>query len=444
MTALQDLPAPVQWFEGMLLAPQHFQQQSLRQEELLHYHLARLAPHHFGVHLLKHDPPLLHDGVLRIVELEAVMPDGLVVSQRPDDLEPLDLDLRPHLKTLKQGPLRIYLTVPADKRSGAQAEGELSRYTSTSSPPRVDENTGDNALPIAELRPRLRLTVGAPPPRFCALPLLDVGLEGESFTLGDYIGPQLAVQPSTALGELAARVARRIREKAAYLMDVIRAPATTTDPALIEENRGLIHHLVSGLSAYEAVLRTGTSHPFTVYTALCGLAGSVATVGFSLVPPVFATYDHRQLRRCYDEVAEFILRSLDEGISEAFTRVPLRLEREVFSTRFRGEWLKRELVLGVLGQPGTTEKQILQWMASCRIGAESKLPSMRDMRVLGARRQAIDRREGLVARRGTFLFSLDPDARFVVPNELLVLENAGEPSTVLRPAEITLYVRTQG
>src|SRR5262249_28543467 len=45
----RDLPAAIQWYEGMLLAPQHFQQSSLRQEALLAYHLAALSPYHWGV-----------------------------------------------------------------------------------------------------------------------------------------------------------------------------------------------------------------------------------------------------------------------------------------------------------------------------------------------------------------------------------------------------------
>lgn len=37
MRHADDLPAAVQWHEGMLLAPQHFQVRALRQEELLHW-----------------------------------------------------------------------------------------------------------------------------------------------------------------------------------------------------------------------------------------------------------------------------------------------------------------------------------------------------------------------------------------------------------------------
>ena len=80
MSTAHDLPEAIQWSEGMLLRPHHFQQATLRQESLLYYHAALIAPFHWGVRHLKIDEVLLVDGGFRVLELEAVMPDGLVVS----------------------------------------------------------------------------------------------------------------------------------------------------------------------------------------------------------------------------------------------------------------------------------------------------------------------------------------------------------------------------
>ena len=62
-----------------------------------------IAPFHWGVHRLKIDQTLLIDGILRVVELEAVLPDGLAVyhaSQEGDDLE---VELEPYIEEMKQG-----------------------------------------------------------------------------------------------------------------------------------------------------------------------------------------------------------------------------------------------------------------------------------------------------------------------------------------------------
>ena len=75
MTRANELPAAIQWHEGMLLAPQHFQQLSLRQERLLHYHASHLAPFHYGVIRLRLDNALLLEGTIRVLELEAILPE---------------------------------------------------------------------------------------------------------------------------------------------------------------------------------------------------------------------------------------------------------------------------------------------------------------------------------------------------------------------------------
>ncbi|MFX6872966.1 type VI secretion system baseplate subunit TssK, partial [Acinetobacter baumannii] len=43
------LPDPVLWHDGMLLLPQHFQQQALRQEGLIDYRMRRMHPFSYGI-----------------------------------------------------------------------------------------------------------------------------------------------------------------------------------------------------------------------------------------------------------------------------------------------------------------------------------------------------------------------------------------------------------
>src|SRR6266568_4617056 len=91
----REVPPAVQWHEGMLLAPQHFQLQTQRQETLLHYHSAAIAPFLWGVRHVEIDSVMLVDGVFRVLELEAVMPDGLVVAHSAGEVPDLTLDLKP-------------------------------------------------------------------------------------------------------------------------------------------------------------------------------------------------------------------------------------------------------------------------------------------------------------------------------------------------------------
>ena len=84
---------PIQWHEGMLLLPQHFQQADQRMQDLLHFHMASISPFHWGVKGYKVDPVLLINGILRFNELEAVLPDGLVFSHAKSDEGSLEVSL---------------------------------------------------------------------------------------------------------------------------------------------------------------------------------------------------------------------------------------------------------------------------------------------------------------------------------------------------------------
>ncbi|WPB73954.1 type VI secretion system baseplate subunit TssK [Archangium violaceum] len=435
MTRAYELPAAVQWHEGMLLAPQHFQQQDRRYEALLQLHLGMAMPFHWGVVQFQYDRSLLHAGTLRVLELEAILPDGLIVSHQPGGGSELQLALESPPGVDWQRPVRMHVAVAAERRGGSGP----SRFISTTSEPLADESTGDMPLRIAQLQPRLELFAGPPPAGYSALPLLEVRRDHEAFVVEDYLPPLLAVPFDSPLGEQCDRLTLRIRQKAASVADELRARAA--EPTQLAESQQLLRWLVAGLPAFEAVLRSGMPHPFGLYLALCTLAGHLAPMAQGGIPPAFPAYEHLDPRRSFQAVLSFIESTLEHGVSEAYTRVQLQAEGGGFTTRFLPKWMDRELVLEVRGRPGTTRQQVLGWMAGCRIGSESRHRVMRETRTLGARRELIDSRPGMVPRSGSLLFSLESGSAFIRPDERLLLENILEPGEVQAPAEVFLLIR---
>src|SRR6266850_5319762 len=138
MASAHELPEAIQWHEGMLLAPQHFQQLSLRQEELLAYHLRMLSPFHWGITRLKNDPVLIVNGTYRVTELEGIMPDGLIFSHSVQEGEYLEVDLMPLADQMKQRPVTVNLVVAARKLGEPPIKGDLQRYVSADGQPTVD------------------------------------------------------------------------------------------------------------------------------------------------------------------------------------------------------------------------------------------------------------------------------------------------------------------
>ena len=92
---LQSPHLRIQWHEGMLLSPQHFQQESARVDTLLAWQLLSLNSLGWGVKNFEIDANLLANGILRINNLEAIFPDGtaVVYPSTSNDSQPLELQL---------------------------------------------------------------------------------------------------------------------------------------------------------------------------------------------------------------------------------------------------------------------------------------------------------------------------------------------------------------
>ncbi len=443
--AAHEVPLALQWHEGMLLAPQHFQQFALRQDALFHYHAALLSPFHWGVRHLRIDPVHLVDGVLRVLELDAVMPDGLVVHSLPGDGPELSVDLGPHLDALKQRPATVHLAVAGHRRGIAPVGGEMARYESVDSGPVADENTGEGELRLPRLRPSLRLLVeDEPPARFSSFPLARVAYRNETFELQPtFVPPTLRVTLDSVLGELCLGVARRLREKAVFLADQVRSPSIAARPSQLLETRAQVQGLVAGLPVIEAMLNSNYAHPYPLFLSLCAVMGSVAGVGKGLVPPALPPYDHHDLFSTFDAARAFVFQTLEEGILESFTGYAFVLKEGSFLLPFDRQWADRDVVLGLRARDGVPEAETTAWMEGAVIASRPKMPALAAKRMAGAPRARVESDGDLVPSRGVSLFSLSPVPELVTPGELLEIVNPDDPGGRRRPAEIVLYVRNR-
>ncbi len=434
-----DIPLDIQWHEGMLLAPQHFQWHGRRQESLLHYHSVTISPFHWGVRHLRIDPVLLVDGTFRVRELEAVLPDGLVVSLRDHEVPGLAADLTARLDDLRQRPLTVHLAVSG--RGGGLALAE--RYGFEDGGPAVDENTGDGDMPVPVLKPRLRLLLDdEPPARYVSFPLARVVYRNEVFALTSYEPPWLRVAPGSALHERGLEIATHLREKAAFLADQVRSPSSSARVPQLLETKSMIHALVGALPAFEAVLRCGSAHPFQLYVALCTVLGHVSGLGRSLVPPVLEPYDHNDLTASFEQVWAAVRQAVTEGIHEAYTAYPFALDDGAWRLRFDPDWMTRSLILGVRAPSGVADSEMAAWVAASLIAARPKIRELWERRVVGARRRGIEADGDLVPSRGVSLYSLSADEH-VTPGEELEIRNLDDREGRRRPEEIVLYVRNR-
>ena len=438
---LREIPEAIQWHEGMLLSPQHFQQQAARWEGLLQSALLAQNPFAWGLRQLRLDLSVLPAGRFRVRQLEAAFPDGSAAwfEASADAGAALELDLAAALAAYPGHALTIYLTVPV--RTPASAHGEGARFQSVPGGAVVDENTGEGTVAVPRLRPRLGLMAGDPPPaRFCALPIAQVEQRDEAFALTDYLPPTLTVAPDSALHQMCAAVAQRLRAKALFLAERARAPSVAALTPVVWESKRQIHSLVTALPPFEALLASGQPHPWTLYLSFCALAGHVAALADSLQPPLLPPYRHDDMLTAFVAVRDFVLRAVREGVSDAYLAIPMERRDGVFSLRCDAAWTQRRLVIGIRRPAGASEADMVQWGQQCLAAAEEVIPALREKRILGLRRQLLGPGDELAAGAGEVLFELSPDPVFLAPDRVLQVLNMGGGAA--GPAAIMLYVRT--
>jgi type VI secretion system protein ImpJ len=276
------------------------------------------------------------------------------------------------------------------------------------------------------------------------MPILGVRFEDETCTLSGYIAPTTATPADSPLGEMCADLARRVRQKAMYVSQQVRAPSTVVDMPMMMEHRAHLQSLVAGLPGFEALLATGTAHPLVLYVSACGLAGHLSGLGATLLPPVFPAYNHKDLRASFQEVINFAIRMTNEGIPETYTAFPFKRRDALFHLIFEAQWAARRMVIGMRLATGVTEKEMIAWGEECLIGSESIFATLRDRRIRGAQRQFIEKDPELAPVRGVVLFSLRADPEFLRTGESLQILHLGERGRAISPIEIVLYVKTSG
>jgi len=424
----------------MLLTPQHFQLSATRTELMGQYSRLVGAPYNWGVRRIALDMKAIPTGTFRVLDLEAVLPDGsLAVHGR--DIGGQDMgDLSVALTGKPMSDVAVYLSVPA--RSAPGVKGALPRFQAFDGDPIADENTGQGELRPSMLRPTVTLMAGEePPPKFVSMQIGCMHFEDETWVLTEYVPPTMAVPLHSPLGNLCSQLVKKLREKGIFISERVQSQSTGADATTMLENRLRMLALVSRLPALEGLLNTGAAHPLALYLEVCAAAGGLATLGAGLMPPVFPPYRHEDPRASLQAVCSFAMRMTDEGVPETYQSFPFHLVEGVYEQFFDPEWMDRRLVLGMRVPTGASDKETITWANEALIGSEAIVPSLRDKRIRGAARQFIELDPDLIPARGILLFTLTADPDFIRKGEKLQVLNFGEKARAAAPLEILLFVK---
>jgi type VI secretion system protein ImpJ len=394
----------VLWGEGLFLRPQHLQRQDAYHEWRLAEVSRSLHPYAWGVRSMKVAADALQSGVLRLTEVQVVLPDGDIYNAPAEDELPPPVSLSSVQGDTASMP--IHLAMAPMRRVGtnfgapdAQAVHGV-RFVQRNEPA-ADWFTDAVDAEVAVLRKSARLLVdGESRDHLVHLPLLRLrrNSTGDFEIDARFMPPSLSIAASPALHAALRRLLDVLQAKVDALHGLHREPSKS----VIEFRSGdvasfwLLHTASAAFASLSHYLHNPKLHPERLYARLLELAGALMTFsrGHTLADlpryrhdapgPAFARLDHI-VRELLDTVIS--TRSFSIALNElkpSFHQGRLDSERINAATALylgvSGTMPPTELVEAVplrmkLGAPDDVEKMVLSAMPGVRLAHAPQVPA---------------------------------------------------------------------
>jgi type VI secretion system protein ImpJ len=425
----------------MLLTPQHFQQESTRVDALVAWQSLAGQPAAWGVRQLAVDEAMLTTGRLRIMAIEAILPNGMAVRYDATHAQDytLELDLAPYAAAMEQGDLPVYLAVGTTR--SLRLPGQPPMFRGLESGTVEDEVSEALASEVPRMAANLQLMAGKMPgSAYVHLRLMVLRKENEIVQRGAFWPAQLAVPAISTIYQRAQALAAQMRNKAVFLARQSATPSSRLEDRLsMLEQKGRLASLILNLPLLEATLRGPGLHPLALYLALCAQLGPLAALRPGAVPITPPLYRHEDSYAAFDTLLQ-ALQDLVAEVSQEWKTCTFSFDGKVFSLPMQAEWMGARLVVGMRGQG---EREMAHWMAGAVIGSRTVWTSLSERRVLGAAREAIDAAPelGLRASAGYTLFGIENSDHFIVADQPLLISNANEHLQAHRPQELVLFIK---
>lgn len=324
------------WGEGLFLRPQHFQQQDAYHEWRLAQMSRLLHPYAWGVRHVKIDPDALQTGLLRILELQVVFPDGELFNAPTEDELPPPVSLSALIESghqtgsevvfhLALAPLRSNGTNMASTREEADT---ATRYYRS---PVQAADVYTDAVPaeLVVLRKSARLlSESEPRGHLVSLPLLRLKKTstGGHELDGRFMPPCLNIQASPALFLHLRRLLDVMQAKVDALYGMHREPSKN----VIEFRSGdvasfwLLHTASAAFAGLSHLARHPALHPERLFERLLELAGALMTFSKSYTLADLPTYDHVNPGPAFTRLDQIVRELLETVISTRYFAINLQ------------------------------------------------------------------------------------------------------------------------
>ncbi|MCG8518552.1 MAG: type VI secretion system baseplate subunit TssK [Pseudomonadales bacterium] len=322
--------AKVAWSEGMLLRPQHFQQQDRFLYQVARERHTRTDVHGYGLSEVELDPQALGLGQVSVVRAAGIFPDGMPFEFDQGNALVMEIpaDARDEL---------VYLALPMEKLAGtniaADATSQTARYRFEEG--RLLDDSADDGeeevLGLAHLNPRLKLGRDdlAGFAYLAVARIVEVVNEKDVKLDRSFIPPCLdvAAMPPLAsfLRETLGMVKQRAKALAVRMQKGAEQSSTLFDVLMLQTlNRWqpMLEHLKISSQV----------HPERFYELAITLTGELALfTRTEKMVPTLPPYRHEQLTETFGDLAALLSQSLSTVLEQ--TAIALRLEEAQYGIR---------------------------------------------------------------------------------------------------------------
>lgn len=427
----------VQWHEGMLISPQHFQMTTGYFQKIMGNLSASISPFGYGLFDFKIDSSCLSSGLIRVLRAKGFFRDGLFFDFDATRDDPLEINLGDYF-SVNSTATKIYLAVATWRSGENMLEGELARYRSSEISGLKDENTGKEAITIPILKPNLKLFqeshVDA---RYQSFPVFEVEKSVDGGVVGTkFIAPFLTIDEHSKITEMCSTLVRIIRDKISYFADRKENFARNQT----EESLTNLRLLIQAVIPLETVLSVSGLHPFELFKVLSQTASNIMAINPAQLIPRLPAYNHEDLYDCFYQLFEYV-HGIVSHLKQKYDVVLFEKIQDEFRLIMHPNWLERdEIAIGIRKPFSATDSDIINWIGGLQIASESMLPLIKDHRVLGAERRILERGEYITQPNGVTIIAVKTQTTYIKANEPLCLSSSNFD---VIPEEVILYAERE-
>ncbi len=326
------------WREGMLITPQHLQQQELYESQVLHERLAASTPLTWGVQNIEFDAGALKSGRLQLTRFEGVMPDGLDIR---GDLDVGSRTIGDHFPATSKK-LEVAIGIPK-LRPGVANFHELDsewrgRYLT------VSKSVGDlsmskNVRDIDFGQPAPVLLFGDEKDEdHIKLKIAElVRDEDGSFTLSDsYIPPVLNIGASPVImAGLRELLSLSVVKQRGLTAGRRQRDASSIEFAAADVTRYLLLNAINtGIPLLKHTSEEAKTSSLAAYLMLLNYAGGLSSFTGEVDPTTFPRFQYLDMRGCFTVMFQHIKTMLGAAVKDMSIKIPLEARED-------GMWIGR-------------------------------------------------------------------------------------------------------